>query len=218
VSSPLADHGTCRPLRRDAERNRQRILTAAAEVFAARGLDVTLDDIAAHAGVGVGTVYRRFANKDELIDAVFGEQLDEVAAIVSDALEAPDAWTGLTTYLERSLRMQLEDRGFTEIFYGRSGRRLDVARERLAPLTEMVVDRARREGAVREDLERTDLVFVQLALAAMMDATRGAEPELYRRYLALFLDGLRPAREGPSALPVPALSGEQTHAVMTRGG
>ena len=205
-----------RPLRKDAERNRQRILAAAAEVFAARGLDVTLDDIAAHAGVGVGTVYRRFTDKDELIDAVFERHLDQVAALVSDALEAPDAWEGLTTYLERSLRMQLEDRGFTAILYGRSGRRLDLARERLPPLTEALVDRARSEGAVREDLERTDLVFIQLALAAVIEATRRANPELYRRYLAMFLDGLRPARQRPSMLPVAALTGEQTHTVMTR--
>jgi len=205
-----------RPLRKDAERNRERILAAAAEVFAGRGLDVTLDDIAAHAGVGVGTVYRRFTDKDELIDAVFEKHLDQVAALALDALEAPDAWEGLTTYLERSLRMQLEDRGFTEILYGRSGRRLDLARERLPPLTEAIVDRARREGAVREDLERTDLVFIQLGLAAVIDATRRTHPEVYRRYLVMILDGLRPARESPSTLPVAALTGEQTHAVMTR--
>ena len=84
-----------RPLRKDAERNRQRILAAAAEVFAARGLDVTLDDIAAHAGVGVGTVYRRFTDKDELIDAVFERQLDPVAALASDSLGSPDACDGL---------------------------------------------------------------------------------------------------------------------------
>lgn len=205
-----------RPLRKDAERNRLRILAAAAEVFAARGLDVTLDDIAAHAGVGVGTVYRRFTDKDELIDAVFETRLDQVAALATEALEAPDAWEGLTTYLERSLQMQLEDRGFTEILYGRSGRRLDVARERLPPLTEAVVDRARREGAVRADLERTDLVFIQLALASVIEATRRAHSDLYRRYLTMILDGLLPAREGPSTLPVVALTGEQTHRVMTR--
>jgi AcrR family transcriptional regulator len=210
VSSPS------RPLRKDAERNRQRILAAAAEVFAARGLEVTLDDIAAHAGVGVGTVYRRFKDKDELIDAVFERHLDQVAALASDALEAAGAWEGLTTYLEGSLQMQLEDRGFTEILYSRSGRRLDVARERLPAITEAVVDRARREGAVRQDLERTDLVFIQLGLAAVIEATRRTNPKLYRRYLAIILDGLRPAREGPSALPVAALTGGQTHAVMTR--
>ncbi|HEX7609109.1 MAG TPA: helix-turn-helix domain-containing protein, partial [Solirubrobacteraceae bacterium] len=59
-----------RPLRRDAERNRQRVLAAARELFAERGLDVTLDDIARGAGVGVGTVYRRFPDKEQLIDAL----------------------------------------------------------------------------------------------------------------------------------------------------
>jgi AcrR family transcriptional regulator len=206
-----------RPLRRDAERNRQRILGAAAEVFAERGLAVTLDEIAAHAGVGVGTVYRRFADKDELIDAVFEKHLDELAGLASQAFEADDAWEGLTTYLEGSLRMQLEDRGFTEILYGRSGSRLDIARERLPALTEALVDRARREGAVRSDLKRTDLVFIQLALAAVIAATREAKPDLYRRYLGMILDGLRPSRERTSKLPVPGLTGDQTHAVMTRG-
>ncbi|HEY1318923.1 MAG TPA: helix-turn-helix domain-containing protein, partial [Streptosporangiaceae bacterium] len=66
-----ADVRAVRPLRRDAERNRQRILKAAAEVFNERGLDVSLDEIARHAGVGVGTVYRRFRTKEELIEALF---------------------------------------------------------------------------------------------------------------------------------------------------
>src|SRR6266568_1655073 len=70
-----------RPLRRDAERNRQRILTAAAEVFNERGLEVSLDEIARHAGVGVGTVYRRFRTKEELIEALFMDRLDSIAAI-----------------------------------------------------------------------------------------------------------------------------------------
>ena len=79
-----------RPLRRDAERNRQRILAAAAEVFNERGLDVSLDEIARHAGVGVGTVYRRFSTKEELVEALFMERLGAVAAIAEQALKAPD--------------------------------------------------------------------------------------------------------------------------------
>src|SRR4051794_18831071 len=75
---------TERPLRRDAERNRQRILAAAAEVFAERGLGATLDDIARHAGVGVGTVYRRFPDKDALIDALFLERMGELQVLVTD--------------------------------------------------------------------------------------------------------------------------------------
>src|SRR3954452_19836161 len=103
------------PLRKDAARNRERLLAAADELFAQRGLDVTLNDIAHHAGVGVGTAYRRFANKEEVIDALFEQRLDQVAAVAAEAAEDPDAWRGLATFLERSLQMQLEDRGLTQL-------------------------------------------------------------------------------------------------------
>src|SRR5437763_10522637 len=104
-----------RPLRKDAERNRERLLTAASEVFAQRGLDVTMHDIAAHAGVGVGTAYRRFANKEEVIDALFEEGLRDVADLANEALASPDAWAGLVLFLERSLHMQFGDRGLNQI-------------------------------------------------------------------------------------------------------
>src|SRR5580704_15876982 len=74
-----------RPLRRDAERNRQRILKAASEVFNERGLEVSLDEIARYAGVGVGTVYRRFRTKEELVEALFVDRIDSVAAIAEQA-------------------------------------------------------------------------------------------------------------------------------------
>src|ERR1700712_1006023 len=95
-----------RPLRKDAERNRERLLAAARELFATRGLEVTLNDIAHQAGVGVGTAYRRFANKEEVIDALFEEGLRDVADVANEALAMPDAWTGLVLFLERSLYMQ----------------------------------------------------------------------------------------------------------------
>src|ERR1700730_13645758 len=84
--------GETRPLRRDAERNRQRILKAASEAFNERGLEVSLDEIARYAGVGVGTVYRRVRTKEELVEALFMERLDSVAAIADQALAAPDPW------------------------------------------------------------------------------------------------------------------------------
>src|SRR3954468_18693881 len=105
-----------RPLRKDAELNRQRLLTAAGELFAERGLDVTLNDIAHHAGVGVGTAYRRFANKEEVIDAYFERKLDQVAELADEALQDPDPWNGLVTYVEQASALQMEDRGLMEIF------------------------------------------------------------------------------------------------------
>ena len=92
-ASPQTDEE--RPLRRDAARNRERILQAAGEVFATRGLEVTLDDIAHCAGVGVGTVYRRFHDKEELIDALFDDRMDALLTVAEEALAADDPWLGL---------------------------------------------------------------------------------------------------------------------------
>src|SRR4051812_20800401 len=107
---------TGRPLRKDAELNRQRLLSAAGHLFAERGLEVTLNDIAHHAGVGVGTAYRRFANKEEVIDAYFEDKLDQVAQLADEALKDPDAWRGLVTYVEQASALQMEDRGLMQIF------------------------------------------------------------------------------------------------------
>src|SRR3954470_6344577 len=106
----MPEAGT-RPLRKDAARNRDRLLAAARELFAEHGLDVTLNDIAHHAGVGVGTAYRRFRDKGAVIDALFEESLEALAVVASEALEDVDAWRGLVVYLERSHHMQFGDRG-----------------------------------------------------------------------------------------------------------
>src|ERR687896_812852 len=97
------------PLRADAERNRQRLLAAAKDLFAERGLDVTLDEVARHAGVGTGTAYRRFPNKDALIDALKVDRIGELRALAQECLEEQDPWVGLTGYFERALALQAAD-------------------------------------------------------------------------------------------------------------
>src|SRR3954452_23985090 len=104
---------TTRPLRKDAAKNRERLLASARELFAEHGLGVTLNDIAHHAGVGDGTAYRRFANKEEVIDALFEERLQPVEAAARESLEEPDPWLALTGYLERTLQLQFGDRGLS---------------------------------------------------------------------------------------------------------
>src|SRR5215469_17367419 len=89
-----------RPLRADAERNRRRILRAAAEVFTERGLQATLDDVARRAGVGVGTVYRRFPDKESLVGQLFLNQIEALAGAAEKACEAADPWAGFLSYLE----------------------------------------------------------------------------------------------------------------------
>src|SRR5580698_7758435 len=95
------DAGPERPLRRDAERNRQRILQAASEVFTERGLDVSLDEVARQAGVGVGTVYRRFRTKEDLVEALFIDRIEEVAGVAEKAAEVADPWSGLVCFMEQ---------------------------------------------------------------------------------------------------------------------
>ena len=207
-----------RRLRKDAAVNRERLLVAARELFASRGLDVTLNDIAHHAGVGVGTAYRRFANKEEVIDALFEEGLRDIAAVAEEALAHPDAWVGLVLFLERSLHMQFGDRGLNQIMNNTAlGRdRVSDARDRIAPLIVQLVERAKEQGVVRRDLDQSDLIFAQLGLSAIMESSRAIEPDLYTRYLALFLDGIRTDRSWFLPLPVRPLTADETHRAMTR--
>lgn len=207
-----------RSLRKDAALNRERLLAAASDLFATRGLTVTLNDIAHHAGVGVGTAYRRFANKEEVIDALFERSLQEVADVAEEALDDPDAWNGLLTFLERALHMRHGDRGLNELMNNPAlgDARVSEARDRIAPTITRLVAKARKQGVVRPDLDQTDLIFIQLALSAVIEASRDLAPDLYRRYLTIFLDGIRTDRETFTPLPLPALTADQTHEVMTR--
>ena len=195
------------PLRADAERNRQRLLAAAKELFATKGLDVTLDDIARHAGVGTGTAYRRFPNKDALIDALMVDRIGEVAAIAEERLQDPDPWRGLTGFFERALALQAADRGLKEVLFasGRGRERSHQARSQIGPVVTRIVRRALDAGAVRSDLATTDVALINFMLTTVVDLSREIEPELYRRYLAIVIDGLRP-REDLEPLPVEALS------------
>lgn len=205
-----------RPLRRDAERNRQRILAAAGELFAARGLGVTLDDIARHAGVGVGTVYRRYPDKDVLIDALFEQRLKTFCAAAEAGLAHPDPWDGLVLFLERGGELQAHDRGLKELVgsSAHGGGCVVEARARLRALVTELFDRAKQAGVVRADAAPFDAPLMFMMLGAVMDRTRDVEPELWRRYLGLMLDGLRPAAATP--LPRPALDADQVAAVMSR--
>jgi len=207
-----------RTLRKDAELNKQRLLDSARTLFAEHGVDVTLNDIAHHAGVGVGTAYRRFPNKEAIVDALFEEGLHEVAGVAQQSLADPDAWNGLVGFLEGTLRMQWGGRGLIQIMNhpALGEARVADARDRIAPLITQIVERAKAQGVVRPDLDQTDLIFMQLALAAILDSTRTEKPDLYTRYLTLFLDGIRADQRTFSPLRVPALTAAQTHRAMTR--
>jgi AcrR family transcriptional regulator len=196
-------------LRADAERNRQRILDAASELFAEKGLSVGLDEIAHHAGVGVGTAYRRFANKDELIDALFEERVGQIAALAEEALRADDPWEGFAGFLEAAVALHIANRAVKELIFTQTGayERVGEARARIAPLVAELVGRAQASGDLRDDVEVTDIPILQFLLSGAADLTGRAGRDVWRRYLAIVLDGLRAPAASP--LPRPALSQAQ---------
>jgi AcrR family transcriptional regulator len=206
-----------RPLRRDAERNRQRILVAAHEAFAEDGLSVTLDEIARRAGVGVGTVYRRFPDKEQLIDALFEDQMGEFVALAEECLTDEQPWDGLVRFLEQACASHACDRGFKEVaLSGSHGlERVARARQLMFPVVTRLVERAQSDGSLRADLAPTDLPLLQVMLGTLSECTRDVEPEVWRRYLTLVLDGLRATRDGPTPLVHPALTPEQTQRTMS---
>lgn len=197
-----------RPLRRDAELNRQRILRAAADVFTARGLQASLDDVARQAGVGVGTVYRRFPDKESLAEALFEERIGALVGLAEQGLADPDPWHGLVEFLYAAGGVLATDRGLREILlyatYGKD--RVERAKSHMQPAVTALVGRAKRAGQVRADIEPTDIPFIEFMLSAAAEYAADVRPGIWLRYLTLIIDGLRPARDDVTPLPVPALA------------
>lgn len=208
-----------RKLRADAERNRQRILEAAALEFAERGLGVTMDDIAARAGVGVGTVYRRFPEKSDLIAALFEERIERMVGYAEAALAYEDPWEGMVSFLEHASEMHAGDRSLRELIFGSGQGRAfyEAADSRIRPLADQVVARAKASGQLRPDLETFDMPMVQMMVAGVMDYIGEAAPDVWRRALRIALDGLRKSRDEPTPLPAPALGERQMQRAIAGG-
>ena len=181
------------PLRRDAERNRRRILAAARKLIAERGLGVGYEEIAHEADVGVGTVYRRFPTRDGLFYELFYDRVDAVVEIAEEALAVKDPWEGLCQFMRRDFELQSSDRGLREFLLGHAdstelGRR---SRERIQPLVTGLVERAQAAGRLRADVGESDIAIILAMVGGLMDASVHVEPNLWRRYLAMVLDGIQ---------------------------
>jgi AcrR family transcriptional regulator len=199
-----------RPLRRDAARNRERILRAAAEVFTERGLEATLDDVARHAGVGVGTVYRRFPDKESLVGELFQDRIDAMVAVARQACAAPDPGTAFVSYLEYVSATLAGDLGLRQLLmfatYGAD--RVARARDQMRPVVTELVVRAQEAGRLRADFSASDVPMIAFMLASVAEYAGPARPDLWRRYLAMIADALAPSRTGTALLPAGALSPE----------
>jgi AcrR family transcriptional regulator len=193
-----------RPLRADARRNRARVLAAATEVFAEQGADAGVAEIARRAGVGVGTLFRHFPTKHDLWLATVELSFEDVQTAIAHAGTLDDPWEGLVHVLTVCAEIQARDRAFLqsvgpELFREPSLQRLNA--ERMTHLEDLV-ERARSTGLVRDDLRAEDIPFLLSAVGGStgqcLVGCAGA-PDLWRRYLGIVLDGLRPA--GASPLP-----------------
>jgi AcrR family transcriptional regulator len=198
-----------RPLRRDAQRNRDLILAAARDAFAAEGLGVPVEDIARRAGVGMGTLYRRFASKEDLIDAVLVDAFERYAESAEKALAADDAWDGFCGFLERALSLHAENRGLKDLTATREhGRARSTAmRVRVRPTLARLIERAQEQGALRADFTLEDIPLLLWSGGRVIEATSTVAPELWRRNLGLMLDGLR--ADAATPLPQPPLTRAQ---------
>jgi AcrR family transcriptional regulator len=199
----------------------ERVVAAAAEVFAGQGLGATVADVAGHAGVGVGTVYRRFANKDDLIYEVYADRVRAVEGMAEAASAAADPWLGFVSFWEGSLPPLVADRGLRELLTVGFSRPLGWARGtppvRLGELLEHnhhvmgahlieLVRRAKLAGALRDDFQASDVMVLALTVHTTVALGGTVRPDLYRRTLGFILDGLQPARTATTPLAARTLS------------
>jgi AcrR family transcriptional regulator len=189
LSTPLLEP---RRLRADAVRNRAKVLDAARAAFAEQGPDAQMEEIARRAGVGVGTVYRHYPTKQALAEALVEERFDRTIAYARELLDEPDPWRAIERSFEFCATTQEQDRGWAGVVASMAGGAGVVGPhahqlEELLGITERMLARARAAGAIRPDLNATDMPPLYCGLASVVQA--GVAD--WRRYLKLLLDGLR---------------------------
>jgi len=183
-------------MRADALRNRKKIIKAARICLARDGLDAQMEEIARRAKVGVGTVYRHFPTKDDLVVALAAERFERLAELARAAIEHPDPWDGFCEFLRDSAEIQIADRALSEVMLDRS----DVMHEHaervgILDLVDVLMNRAKAAGALRQDAEPEDVPMMICALGGAAEMTTMS----WERYLALAIDGMR----APGSTPLP---------------
>jgi AcrR family transcriptional regulator len=200
--------------RSHARRNHELLVAAAREVFAERGVEASLEEIARRAGVGTGTLYRHFATRDALVEAVFERRIGELIAVAETSAAEPDGWQALVSYLEQTLEIQAGDRLLKDVFLRLppGTGRIERAREEISQLLEQILERAREQGSLRADFTLADLTLLFWSFATLIDATVAVEPSAWRRHLHWLLDGL--SAEAATPQVIAPLSSDQLQAAV----
>jgi AcrR family transcriptional regulator len=188
-----------RPLRADAQLNRDRILAAAAELFAERGLSVPLEEIAGRAGVGVATLYRRFPTRADLATAAFERTMSRYTEAVDRALASPRAWDGFRAMVFELCELQAGDAGLRDLLTTEfpASSAIEARTNETVGKVKVLIARAQNEGPMRPDVVVADIVVLLLANAGVLKATGNAAPDAWRRFAALMLDAFRSRPDAP---------------------
>jgi len=204
------------PLRRDAQERRRRLIAAAQREFAARGVDASLERIARDAGVAIGTLYRHFPTRLDLLMAAFEPRLQEFLDGAKKAVEIEDPWEGFVYYLENLFRVQAGDRGFNDFLSRRFPGSADTERihDQMCRQIQEVLTRAQDAGEARPDITQADIVNLIWSNGRMIDATSTTAPHAWRRHLYLMLDAYRADRAHP--IPEPPMTEKQLYDAMVQ--
>ena len=202
------------PRRRDARERREKIIVAAQREFAARGVDASLEKIARDAGVAIGTLYRHFPTRLDLLMAAFKPRLRDFLDGATKALEMDDPWEGFAYYLENLFRVQAGDRGFNDFLSRRFTANEETERihDEMCQQIVDVLARAQEAGEARADITMADIVNLIWSNGRIIDATSATAPNAWRRYLYLMLDAYRAQRAHP--IPEPPMTEHQLYDAM----
>jgi AcrR family transcriptional regulator len=192
TETPTKSQSFERVLRADARRNREAVIAAAKKLFADEGLDAQMPDIAKAAKVGVGTIYRHFPTKDDLIAALAAERFERLAEKAREGIGSEDAWDGLCDFIRFAAELQADDRGLCEVMGSRpevmNASALGVG---LDELTDKLVKRAQRSGDLRKDLDWEDIPMIACGMGSVTQATMGPGEGRWPRLVEIIIDGLR---------------------------
>jgi AcrR family transcriptional regulator len=196
-------------LRSDARRNREQLVASARELFAREGVEASVEEITHHAGLGMGTLYRHFPTKEELIDAVLEDSFAELIDLAERSSAEADAWVGFTGFLEQAIAQLAANRGLKDMLASseRGRERAEAMRTRIRPPLRRLITRAQEQGDLRPDFTAEDLPLVFSTANRVIETTASVAPDHWRRFLGLMLDGLRAGAATP--LPQPPLTRAQ---------
>jgi AcrR family transcriptional regulator len=202
------------PRRRDARERRDRLVAAAQREFAASGVNASLEKIARDADVAIGTLYRHFPTRLDLLMAAFMPRLQDFLDGADTALAMDDPWAAFAGYLENLFRVQAGDRGFNDFLSRRFPGNAETERihDEMCRQIEDVLARAQDSGQARPDITQADVVNLIWANGRIIDATSATAPDAWRRYLYLMLDAYRAERA--HSLPEPPMTDEQLYDAM----